>query len=582
MIPEEIVRQIQDRLDIVEVVGGYIPLKRAGRHYKATCPFHTEKTPSFMVNPAKQIFHCFGCGVGGDAISFVMKYEHLEFPDAVRMLAARAGVDVPAGRGAGGSPQQASETTALMQALEFSAGFFQRMLQQPAGAAAKAYLEQRGVSASGIQELRLGYAPESWDALLVAGKASGVSEKLLERVGLAVARESGTGWYDRFRGRVMFPVWDPKGKVVGFGGRVLDQAQPKYMNSPETEVYVKSRILYGLHLAVPHIRDQDAVAIVEGYLDFLIPWQLGIRHLVASMGTSLTSAQIHVLRRYTRRVVIVYDGDYAGEMATLRGLDLLLSEGMQVRIVTLPAGEDPDSAARRVGPEGFRRLLAEADDLFTYTLSLLRRRHDTNTVEGKVAVCEQLLPTIKRIPNAAQASEYVRMLAEALKIREDDLRIELSRVRLTDGAGWRPSATLGRAEPAPRAEQLLLGLVLDDPRYLARLSAELSLDDVQDDDIRQALARLIPQAEVSDDAVAGEIRALKHGVSASVVVQALMESERTDDKTRAFEDCLRRLQEQVRRRKLMEKQAAIQAAEQTGDDAQITALIGEYNQLLKG
>ena len=578
MIPEQAIRQIQDRLDIVDVVGGYLPLKRAGRHYKALCPFHQEKTPSFMVNPTKQIFHCFGCGEGGDAISFVMKYERMEFPEAVRTLAPRVGVEVPDVRPGGPKVSEASE---LSRTLEFAAAFFQQTLQQPVGAPALAYLTGRGVTAASVQELRLGFAPESWDALLGAAQASGIRPEIVERVGLAVAREGRGGWYDRFRGRIMFPVWDAKGKVIGFGGRVLDDSQPKYMNSPETEVYVKSRVLYGLHVAAPHIREHDYVAIVEGYLDFLIPYQLGIRNLVASMGTSLTVDQIQLLRRYTRHVVIVYDGDYAGELATLRGLDLLLGEGMQVKVVGLPPGEDPDSAARRLGAEGFRQLLADAQDLFAYKLAILRRRHNPTTIEGKVAICEQLLPTIKRVPNATQASEYVRTLAGELRVREEDLRSELARVKLEGSTPWRPT-TLGDAvKPQTSAERLLLGLVLDDPRYLNRVAVELAWDELQDEAVRNALMMLAERALAGEGDVSRGVQELKSGDTSSVIVQALVESERMDDKPRALEDCLRRIRSEAVSRRLAALQTRIQLAERSGDDQHVTTLIGEYNQLVK-
>ena len=579
MIPEQVVRQIQDRLDIVEVISGYVPLKRAGRHYKALCPFHPEKTPSFMVNPTKQIFHCFGCGEGGDAISFVMKYERLEFPEAVRVLAPRAGVEVPSVRGT--VSQKPSETTALFQTLEFATDFFQRTLRQPVGAPARAYLEGRGVTAASLGELHLGFAPDSWDALLNAAEARGIRPGVVERVGLAVAREGTSGWYDRFRGRLMFPVWDPKGKVVGFGGRVLDHSQPKYMNSPETEMYTKSRIVYGLHLAAPHIREHDCVAIVEGYLDFLIPYQLGVRHLVASMGTSLTEDQVQLLRRYTKRIIIVYDGDYAGELATLRGLDLLLSEGMSVRIVALPPGEDPDSTACRVGADGFRRLLDEAEDLFTYTLAVLRRRHDPSTVDGKVAICEQALPTVKRVPNAVQRSEYVRVLAEVLKVSEEALWLEISRLRPARNTPWRPTVlTASPAQSAP-AERLLLGLVLEDPRYLAHVQATLSLEALQELPVRQALTTLAASADMGEEAVQRAVQQLKHGATSSIVAQALTLSEPIEERALAVDDCLRRIRDDARKRRLAELQAQIRAAEVLGDDRRVSSLLGEANQLVK-
>ena len=578
MIPETVLKQIQDRSDIVDVVGGYVPLKRAGRHFKALCPFHPEKTPSFMVNPTKQIFHCFGCGEGGDVIAFVMKYERLEFPEAVRALGVRAGVEIPTVRGAAVS--RPSDTAVLMQALEFATAFFQRALQQPAGAAARAYLERRGVSAESVQALRLGWAPESWEALMTAAQAGGIAPATLERIGLVVPRERGAGWYDRFRGRVMFPVWDPKGKVVGFGGRVLDDSQPKYMNSPETEIYMKSRIVYGLHLAAPYIREQDTVAIVEGYLDFLIPYQLGVRHLVASMGTSLTPDQIQLLRRYTKRVVMVYDGDYAGELATLRGLDLLLSEGMQVRIAELPAGEDPDSAARRLGAEGFGRLLAEAHDLFVYKLDILRRRHDPTTAEGKVAICEHLLPTIKRVPNAVQRSEYVRALAEVLRVNEEALWTEIGRVKLEGTARWQPAASTPVSQ-AVSAERLLLGLVMDDVRYLAQVQATEVLELCQDPVVGEVFTTLMAAAEAGEEALQAAVQRLKHGETASVVAQALTLSEPIEETGRAVEDCLRRIRKNSQQRQLVELQGKIRSAEAAGDDEEAAALIGAVNQLVK-
>lgn len=295
----------------------------------------------------------------------------------------------------------------------------------------------------------------------------------------------------------------------------------------------------------------------------------------------MTADQIHLLRRYTKRVTMVYDGDYAGELATLRGLDLLLGEGMQVRIVGLPPGEDPDSAARRLGAEGFRQLLAHAQDLFTYKLGLLRRRYDSSTVEGKVAICEQLLPTIKRVPNATQASEYVRMLAEGLKVREADVRLEIGRVRLDGDRPWRPSALTEPPRPGAAMERVLLGIVLEDPRYLLRMGEQLALDHVQDAAVRQALTTLLQQPGGDDGALQQAIAHLKHGDSSSLIAQALVFRESLENVERAFEECLRRIREEHRRRQLGALQQRIQAAEQDGDDAAAASLITEVNQLVR-
>ncbi|HEY7728294.1 MAG TPA: DNA primase, partial [Candidatus Eisenbacteria bacterium] len=320
MIPEEIIAEILRRTDIVELIGGYLPLKAAGRTHKALCPFHTEKTPSFVVNPERQIFHCFGCGEGGDAITFLVKHEGLTFPEAARYLAERAGVFLPAARGGGGSPEGEGRLSLLeiqRQALEH----FRENLQGSEGSAAREYLRGRGLTPELNERFQLGYALPRWDGLLRVLKKRGHPEKLLEAAGLIVSRQNAPGHYDRFRQRLMIPIWDVGGKVVGFGGRALGAEDgAKYLNTPQTPMFDKGGLLYALDRAKEPIRREGSVIVVEGYMDAIAAHQQGITNVVASMGTALTERQIKTLQRFKGRILLALDADAAGVEATLRAL----------------------------------------------------------------------------------------------------------------------------------------------------------------------------------------------------------------------------------------------------------------------
>ena len=352
LIPDQIIDDIQSRADIVEVIGRYVPLKRAGRHFKAHCPFHKEKTPSFMVNTDKQIFHCFGCGVGGNVFSFLMQHDRLTFPEAVRQLADHVGVRVP-DREPGSRNGSHEQLAALMEKV---CGYFERMLLSPQqGKSARAYLQQRGVSEPTRRSFRLGLAPAGWDHVLNAAKATGVGSEQLEAAGLVIQGRS--GYYDRFRNRLIFPILDVRGRVVGFGGRSLDASEPKYLNSPETSLYTKGRHLFGLAQAKEVMITMKTAVVVEGYFDCVILAQEGFSHVVSPLGTALTSDQARLLKRYTETVLLAFDADVAGEEATLRGIDLLVEAGLQVRVAQLPQGVDPDECLRAEGRKRFQQRL---------------------------------------------------------------------------------------------------------------------------------------------------------------------------------------------------------------------------------
>ena len=403
-IPDSVIEEVQNRSDIVEVISEYLPLKPAGKNFKALCPFHQEKTPSFMVSPDRQLFKCFGCNAGGDVISFLSKHEGLTFMEALKMLADRAGVRLPEM-----DREEGRKSLRIFDLNELGTRFFQNSLESREGKGALKYLEEgRRLSKETIRKFRLGYAPASWDSLLREAGKRGFPPSILEQAGLALRRKDGKGFYDRFRSRIIFPIFNVTGKVIGFGGRALDGRDPKYMNSPETAIYHKSANLYGLNLAKEHILREGKVIVVEGYLDAITPSQGGIGNVVASLGTALTSSHVRLLRRYGQDVVMVYDSDTAGVEATLRGMDLLVEEGMHVKVVSLPPDRDPDEFVRREGKDAFRAKIEEAQDLFDYKLNLLASRHNRDSVEGKARIVNQMLPIIDKVQDAIEKKGYIK------------------------------------------------------------------------------------------------------------------------------------------------------------------------------
>jgi len=442
---EDVLNEVRAKSDIVEVISGYVALKQAGKTYKALCPFHAEKTPSFVVSPEKQLFHCFGCGAGGDVFSFVMKAENVDFAEAVRILADRAGVALVA------SSKEAREAqerrAAVYEANEAACEYFQEVLAgNPEAESARAYLRKRGLSEETVKRFRLGFAPPSWDALLRALTRKKIAREVLLDAGLVIPGKEPGSCYDRFRARLMFPISDPSGKVIGFGGRVIDDSAPKYLNSPETVLFKKGRNLYALHLAKEAMRRESAAVVVEGYMDAITAHQHGFAHVVASLGTALTEEQARTLRRYVPAVVIAYDADAAGAAATLRGMEILAGAGLEVRVATLPAGEDPDATLRRGGDAAFAKVLADATPLIDYRLHVAISSADHGTTEGKVRAAREAARVLASVKSAVERSEYTRKAASWLGIDPDALGKDVEALARASGLRMRrpgPGAASG-------------------------------------------------------------------------------------------------------------------------------------------
>ncbi len=455
VIPKRILEDIRFRSDIVGVISSYFNLQKAGSAFKATCPFHKEKTPSFHVNPQRQIFHCFGCGKGGDVFRFVMEYEGVDFMGAVKLLAHRAGVRIEIEEGDG---KGESDKVALYQLHSDVAALYQKTLRdENASSAARQYLLKRDLTEETVEQFQIGYAPEQWDFLIKWAKKNKYSDDLLEKAGLIVRKEKASAegdFYDRFRNRLMFPITDEQGRVIGFSGRCLDDREKtaKYINSPETMLFKKSRILYALDKARRFIVEAREAIICEGQIDVIRCHQAGFKSAVASQGTAFTEEHVRILRRYADSAVIVFDTDKAGQDATIRTAMEFMDAGMAVRAAMLPEKEDPDSFIRKKGAEGFKNVIDQAVSSVAYQIRVLAKREDARSEIGAMRISKAVLQTIMHSPNAVQRAKLVQETAERLNLPATALQEEL-RFMLRNARPQGPVQAAGQEPAAPSREQ---------------------------------------------------------------------------------------------------------------------------------
>ncbi len=491
LIPEDKITEIKNAADILDIISETVALKKAGQNHIGLCPFHSEKTPSFTVSPAKQIFHCFGCGAGGNVFRFLMKHQGLSFPEAVRLLAGRYGVDLPEREMSPAERRRLDELDKIRRVNQIAGAFFQRCLtESQVGRGALAYLAKRGIDREAVERFQLGFAPAGWDKLVTLFTRKKVPFQLAEKTGLIVPRKNSGGYYDRFRDRVIFPIFNTGGGLIGFGGRVMDDTMPKYMNSPESPVYNKRRSLYGINWARSRCREQKAVYIVEGYLDLLKLHINGIENSVATLGTALTPEHIHMLKGCVGegRMILVYDSDQAGLNAAYRSIDLFLKEhanfrkrdvfqdkNADTRIMILPEGHDPDSFISARGREAFLKRADTAPGLVTFLFEMAIKRHGLST-EGKLKIVADLAGTLASINDQVARSLYVKELAERLNIDENAIlgkirgmvvrKAEPSRYPGNSPGGVR--ADDGKREPVgagrgTRLERQILAMMLQYP-----------------------------------------------------------------------------------------------------------------------
>jgi DNA primase len=579
-IPEEKVQEIRERADIVQVVGERVSLKKAGVRYVGLCPFHQEKTPSFSVHPGMGIFHCFGCGEGGDVISFVMKFEDRPFVDVVKDLAQRFGIPLPVrpvSRGEAAAAERAKDERAqMLKANELAADLYHGLLlNDPSARQAREYLASRRVNSDAIRRFKVGYAPAAWDVTVHFLRRSKVDLGIAAKVGLVQERDRG-GYYDRFRDRVIFPIFGAAGEVLGFGGRQLcadDGA--KYLNSPESPVFHKGRCLYGLHVAARAARPAGALLVVEGYFDLIALVQSGVENVVATLGTALTSDHIALLRRYVREVLLLFDADEAGVRAAQKSAELLLRGGLSARVVELPRGDDPDSFVLREGAQAFHARVEAAKPIVEFVLEAAAERAEPSPA-GKARCVEALKGLLGAVENPVERALYVARIADRLRIPERAVEAAL---RDTG-----PAAIAASAAPVPDVQTLLgspevrlVGLALSHPELAAPAAAE---SDLFEPPLANLLLRIAAAHERTERVdVARLLEGTEPALRDRLVLRAFEAEESPEVASRALRDILRSLRERKLRAEAATLQKRLAEAAAQGDQSLVRRLAGERLEL---
>ncbi len=573
--------EIKSRLDIVEVIRGYIKLHKAGANYRALCPFHSEKKPSFFISPARQIWHCFGaCDIGGDMFKFVMKVEGVEFGDALRILAQKAGVELKRQ-----DPKLKTERQRLYEISELSCRFFEKQLEESlAGKEAKKYLLDRGIKEESIKKWRLGYAPDIWEGLSNFLVSKNYRREEVEKAGLVLKSEKTGNYYDRFRGRIIFPIFDLSSQAVGFGGRIFRQKQrpdgqeeAKYINSPATILYDKSRILYGLNKAGIEIRKKDACILVEGYVDVIMANQAGFENVVATSGTALTSYQLKVLKRYSDNLLTAFDMDVAGDSATKRGIDLAQTQGFGIKVITMPKDSDPaDIISKNLND--WQSFLEKAKSIHDFYFENTLSRFDKDTLEGKKEISKVLLPIIKKIPNRIEQTCWIQSLAKTLGVKEDDILIELNKItmrHLTEAGGARQEIEQIVEETISPLQKTRKELLEERLTILAiKFSKNLDL-------INEEILKLFsPQAiEIINFLKNNNIDNVPDKLIGRINYLSLKAEVEEDDigAEEEFESCLKEIKTLVIKDKLSEISQEIKKAEEEKNFEKVQELMQEFN-----
>jgi len=568
--------RVKQQADIVRVVGEYVRLKKSGQNFTGLCPFHAEKSPSFAVHPTKQIYHCFGCGVGGDVFKFVMEMEKCPFPESIRIVAEKCGIAVPQPRER--SPEERKENqqrTALVEMHRVAQAFFTSQLEGTAeGRVARAYLEDRGLDKGAIDQFGIGYAPSGGDVLLRSLKQK-YPEKLLVESGL-ISRDQSGRMFDRFRRRITFPISNESGKIVAFGCRALGDDQPKYLNSPETPIYSKSTVLYHLDRAKEALRRSDFAVLVEGYMDAIAVARAGISNVVASCGTSLTEPQIKLLARFTRRVIVNYDPDTAGQTATERSISLLLEQDFEVRVLALPGKADPDKFIREQGAAAYVKVLKEAPPYVDYLIARARRM-DLTTGEGKLRAVNFLLPYVQKIPNRILRSEWATRIAQQLRLDEPVLRAALSKAAAERRSEVKTKPELiGRA--AKPVERRLIRMLAEGEGFRHELAQRLQENQLYLGlETERVLAALVIANLSGQPVQASEVAATLEERDRRMLFEILFE-ESSDLTWEEAESCVEALHHRRAERELADVQRSIESSA-AGPD--LRALLERKQELMK-
>jgi DNA primase len=547
--------QIRAASDIVEVIGSYLPLKRAGANFVTLCPFHKEKTPSFNVHPQRQIFHCFGCHKGGDVFTFVQEYENIGFPEAVQRLAERARIPLEFEKSPGAQKQRFLKETLLQIHEQITHRWQTALAQESAGQIAREYLKQRGVSDEAVKLFRLGYAPDAWDDTVNWARSKGHELAVVEQAGLILRKEGSDHYYDRFRGRLIFPICDEQGRVIGFSGRVLssDDKTAKYVNSPETPIFTKGKVFFGLDKSKRALLDAGYAVVCEGQLDLIACYLAGVQNIVAPQGTALTSEHMRVLKRYVDEVVLCFDSDTAGRNAAIRALDDLLASGLAIRVAAVPPPHDPDSFIKASGGAAFQQLIEHAEGFFDFYLGHLCATNDVAQDRGRFAVVRAMSEAVHKTGNAVLADTYAQKTAQRLGVSPESVRAEFTKVRHPQTVRTADEA-VPAAEPEARPsthEFWLLKLLLLDDELLPWAVAHLDLNWVQHASVRLVISlRLGTQTDGQRPNVTALLAEITDGAARGLITEAVAEQRAVPNRLQQLADVAKRLRDQFLDRQL--------------------------------
>lgn len=548
--PDELIEEIRISNDIISVVGEYIQLKRKGKGFFGLCPFHSEKTPSFHVDPVKQLYYCFGCGNGGSVIQFVMGVENLDYIEAVKFLADKAGILLPEGEDEK-YKEIARKKKQILKINVEAARFFYEQIEDEKNSFAREYLASRGIKRRTVRKFGIGYSLKDWDALYKHLKAKGYDDDILLESGLVLKNKSG-GYYDRFRGRIIFPIFDLRGNVLGFGGRVLDNSEPKYMNSPETMVYNKRKHLYGLNFAKNS--SHKRIIVVEGYMDVISLFQFGIINTVASLGTALTESQGRLLKKYTEEIIISFDADTAGKAATIRGLDILDSIGCNVKVLEMPEGEDPDEFVKKYGADAFNSLINKSLSLVEYKIKALKSEIDTNNTEGKIIFLNKTADVLSKLDNDIEREMYIKKIAKEYEISQESIYAEVLK-RIKPKKGFKAVVTnintksrfekdKGKDEyqRAIKNERILLSLISIDNSLFNLVKDKISPESFEDEDNRRIAKAVFERLNSNKGLVPAELINLADNKNSNIFTRLLQEECNFEDNKKAILDIIKKME----------------------------------------
>ena len=586
---EDIIRRVASSNDIVDVISEYVPLKKSGKHFKGISPFTQEKTPSFFVSSDKQLFHCFSSGVGGDVFTFLMKVENFGFQEALKKLADRARIPLPEPDGR--ERRDGGKREKMFEACSLTADFFQKQLLSPSGQAGRDYLAKRGVSEEMIKLFQVGWAPADWRVLLTYLQSKGIPDAIAEEA--ALVKKSPKGHlYDVFRGRVMFPIKNAQDKIIAFGGRKIgDEEGPKYLNSPESPIFSKKQELFGLHLARKSIDEVwRHMILVEGYMDAMTLYQFGFKNVVATLGTALGESHARILKRYVDEVVVLYDGDVAGQNAAMRGLEILLEAELHVRVIVLPDGLDPDDYLKKYGHDALKEVIKNSPDFLKFKLDAMLKNYSKTDPMGIVKMTNELMETFLKVKNEVLLSSYFKRLAEELRIDEASLRREFFLLkqktegrRPLSGGERKEQEAKQNVQPAARAEEvMLLALMFSDEVFRKEGILQIQLSDWTDEDARILFEQLVNTAKLgAKPSMAMILPMLQSETFRGRLTRTIAFLDEVEDKPAMWRDCFGQMRGRQTQNRLDELRELIVQAEKNQLSSQLQTYLAEYQALLQ-